>query len=45
VEKYEAEQKSLFEEITIAHSKLVEVNLSMKELEQEKVAFILIFMS
>lgn len=36
VEKYEAEQKGLFEELTIAHSKLVEMKLTVAELEEQK---------
>jgi hypothetical protein len=41
VEKYEEEQKSLFEELTIAHSKLVELKLNIAELEEQKVSFML----
>ncbi len=37
VEKYETEQKGLFEELTIAHSKLVEQKLTIQELEDQKV--------
>ncbi len=40
VEKYETEQKSLFEELTIAHSKLVELKLTIQELEEQKVCVI-----
>ncbi|CAF1051263.1 unnamed protein product [Brachionus calyciflorus] len=36
VEKYENEQKSLLEDLTIAHSKLVEANLNIEQLEKEK---------
>ena len=37
VEKYEKEQKTLLEELTLAHAKLVEVKLSIDEIEKEKV--------
>ena len=37
VEKYEKEQKTLLEELTLAHAKLVEVKLTINEIEQEKV--------
>lgn len=37
VEKYEKEQKTLLEELTLAHSQLVEVKLTINEIEQEKV--------
>ena len=37
MEKYEKEQKSLLEELTLAHAKLVEVKLSIEEIEKEKV--------
>lgn len=36
VEKYENEQKTLLEDLTIAHSKLVETNLYIEELEKQK---------
>lgn len=39
VEKYESEQKNLFEELTIAHSKLVELKLTIKDLEDQKEAY------
>ncbi|RNA07603.1 tight junction-associated 1-like [Brachionus plicatilis] len=36
VEKYENEQKTLLEDLTIAHSKLVEANLTIEDLEKQK---------
>jgi hypothetical protein len=36
VEKYENEQKTLLEELTLAHSKLVELKLTISELEKQK---------
>lgn len=36
VEKYESEQKTLFEELQIAHSKLVEYKMQINELEDKK---------
>lgn len=43
VEKYESEQKDLFEELRIAHSKLVELKLTISNLEEEKVHNLLDF--
>lgn len=37
VDKYENEQKTLLEELTLAHAKLVEVKLTIDQIEQEKV--------
>lgn len=39
VEKYEAEQKGLLEDLSIAHSKLVEMKLNLNELEDQKEQF------
>ncbi len=39
VTKYETEQKNLFEEITIAHSRLVESKLTIENLEEQKEAY------
>lgn len=39
VEKYENEQKNLFEELTLAHSRLIETKLAMTELENEKESY------
>ena len=39
VGKYEEEQKTLFEELTIAHSRLVETQLTVSELEKQKEAY------
>lgn len=37
MQKYEEEQKTLLEELTIAHSQLVEARLEVTNLEKEKV--------
>lgn len=36
VEKYENEQKTLLEDLTIAHSRLVDANLTIEDLEKQK---------